>query len=62
MHSRLETVTRFLVGTFLGFMEWWMREENEHLPAAEVDRAFRSLVLPGMSSVLELELELPRSL
>ena len=31
----------------LGFMEWWMREENEHLPAAEVDHAFRSLVLPG---------------
>jgi AcrR family transcriptional regulator len=59
---RLETVTRFLVGTFLGFMEWWMREENEHLPAAEVDHAFRSLVLPGVSSVLELELELPRSL
>jgi AcrR family transcriptional regulator len=59
---RLETVTRFLVGTFIGFMDWWMREENEHLPAEQVDRAFRSLVLPGVANVLELELELPESL
>ena len=22
---RIETVTRFLVGTFIGFMDWWMR-------------------------------------
>jgi AcrR family transcriptional regulator len=59
---RLETVVRFLVGTFIGFMDWWMREENEHLPAEQVDRAFRSLVLPGVASVLELDLELPTSL
>ena len=29
---KVETVVRFLVGTFIGFMDWWMREENEHLP------------------------------
>jgi AcrR family transcriptional regulator len=59
---RLETVVRFLVGTFIGFMDWWMREENEHLSPEQVDRAFRSLVLPGVANVLELELELPTSL
>jgi AcrR family transcriptional regulator len=59
---KLETVVRFLVGTFIGFMDWWMREENEHLPAEQVDHAFRSLVLPGVSNVLELELELPKAL
>ena len=59
---RLETVVRFLVGTFIGFMDWWMREENEQLPAEQVDHAFRSLVLPGVSNVLELELELPKAL
>jgi AcrR family transcriptional regulator len=59
---RRELVVRFLVGTFIGFMDWWMREENEQLPAEQVDHAFRSLVLPGVSNVLELELELPKSL
>jgi AcrR family transcriptional regulator len=59
---RLEIVVRFLVGTFIGFMDWWMREENEHLPAEQVDHAFRSLVLPGIANVLELDLELPRAL
>jgi len=59
---KLEIVVRFLVGTFIGFMDWWMREENEHLPPEQVDHAFRSLVLPGVANVLELELELPRSL
>lgn len=59
---RLETVTRFLVGTFIGFMDWWMREENEHLPAEQVDHAFRSLVLPGVANVLELEIEVPKAL
>jgi len=59
---RMEIVVRFLVGTFIGFMDWWMREANEHLPAEQVDHAFRSLVLPGVANVLELELELPRAL
>ena len=59
---RVETVVRFLVGAFIGFMDWWMREENEHLPAEQVDHAFRSLVLPGVSNVLELDLELPKAL
>jgi len=59
---RVETVVRFLVGTFIGFMDWWMREENEHLPAEQVDHAFRSLVLPGVANVLELDLELPTAL
>ena len=59
---RLETVVRVLVGTFIGFMDWWMREENEHLPAEQVDHAFRSLVLPGVANVLELDLELPTAL
>jgi AcrR family transcriptional regulator len=59
---RLETVVRFLVGTFVGFMDWWMREENDHLPAEQVDHAFRSLVLPGVANVLELEIEVPRAL
>jgi AcrR family transcriptional regulator len=59
---RLELLVRFLVGTFIGFMDWWMREENEHLPPEQVDHAFRSLVLPGVASVLQLDLELPTSL
>jgi AcrR family transcriptional regulator len=59
---RLEIVTRFLVGTFIGFMDWWMREENAHLPPEQVDHAFRSLVLPGVANVLELDLELPKAL
>jgi len=59
---RLELMVRFLVGTFIGFMDWWMREENEHLPPEQVDHAFRSLVLPGVANVLELQMEIPRSL
>ena len=59
---RLETVVRFLVGTFIGFMEWWMRPENEHLSAETVDHAFRSLVLPGVANVLELDIEIPKAL
>jgi hypothetical protein len=45
-----------MVGTFVGFMTWWMRDENEHLSAEDVDEAFRSLVLPGVANVLGLEL------
>lgn len=52
-----EIVVRFLVGTFIGFMEWWMVEENEQLPAETVDAAFRSLVLPGVAGVLELQID-----
>lgn len=59
---RLETVVRFLVGTFIGFMDWWLREENEHLPAETVDHAFRSLVLPGVANVLGLDIEVPSAL
>jgi len=59
---RLELLVRFLVGTFIGFMDWWLRAENEHLPAEQVDHAFRSLVLPGVANALELEIELPTSL
>ena len=59
---RLETVVRFLVGTFIGFMDWWMREENEHLPAEQVDHTYRSLVLPGVANVLDLDIELPKAL
>ena len=59
---RLEVVVRFLAGTFIGFMEWWGREENENLPAETVDRAFRSLVLPGIAHVLDLEIEIPSAL
>lgn len=54
-----ETVVRFLVGTFIGFMDWWMRPENEHLPPETVDRAFRSLVLPGVARVLKVSIEGP---
>ena len=58
----LETVVSFLVGTFLGFMEWWMRPENEQLTAEQVDQAFRALVLPGVSRVLQLEIEVPTAI
>lgn len=53
----VEVVVSFLVGTFIGFMDWWIRDENEHLDAEEVNRHFRALVLPGVASVLELDLE-----
>jgi tetracycline repressor-like protein len=59
---KLETVVRFLVGTLMGFMEWWMREENDHLPAETVDQAFRSLVMPGVANVLGLDIEIPSTL
>ena len=59
---QLQTIVRFLVGTFIGFMDWWIRDENDHLAAEQVDHAFRALVLPGVANVLELELELPKSL
>jgi AcrR family transcriptional regulator len=58
----VEAVVRFLVGTFMGFMDWWLREENERLSAEQVDHAFRSLALPGVANVLGLEIELPRAL
>jgi AcrR family transcriptional regulator len=59
---RLEMVVRFLVGTFIGFMDWWMREENAHVPHEQVDHAFRSLALPGVANVLALDIELPVAL
>jgi len=59
---KLETVVRFLVGTLMGFMEWWIREENDHLPAETVDQAFRSLVMPGVANVLGLDIEIPSTL
>jgi AcrR family transcriptional regulator len=52
--ATLEMVVRFMVGTFVGFMTWWMRDENEHLPAEAVDAGFRALVLPGVANVLGL--------
>ena len=55
-----EMVVRFLVGTFIGFMDWWMRPENEHLAPETVDEGFRSLVLPGVARVLEVSIETPR--
>ncbi len=57
-----ETIVRFLVGTFIGFIEWWMGPENEQLPPETVDRAYRALVLPGIANVLGLEIEIPRGL
>jgi AcrR family transcriptional regulator len=60
--ASLEVVVRFLVGTFVGFMDWWMRDENEALPAEAVDHAFRALVLPGVANVLALDIEVPRTL
>jgi len=58
---RLEAVVRFLVGTFIGFMDWWIREENAQLPAEQVDRTFRALVLPGVSKALGVSVEIPAS-
>jgi AcrR family transcriptional regulator len=58
---RLEAVVRFLVGTFIGFMDWWIRDENGHLPAEQVDRTFRALVLPGVSRALDVAVEIPTS-
>ena len=50
-----ETVVGFLVSSLLCFMEWWMRDENAHLPPEAVDEAFRSLVLPGVTGVLRID-------
>lgn len=52
---QLEIVARFIVGTLLGFMGFWMREEYEHLPAETINEAFRALVLPGVAGVLGLD-------
>ena len=50
------------VGTFIGFMDRWIREENERLPAEQVDHAFRSLVQPWLANVLSLDIEIPNAL
>jgi len=42
--------------------DWWLREENDQIPAEQFDHAFRSLVLPGVARVLELEIDLPATL
>ena len=60
--DKLEIVVRFIVGTFIGLMDWWMREDNEQLPPETVDQAFRSLVLPGLANVLDVEIDVPRAL
>jgi AcrR family transcriptional regulator len=52
--ATLEMVVRFMVGTFVGFMTWWVRDENENLSAEAVDAGFRALVLPGVANVLGL--------
>jgi hypothetical protein len=52
---KVDTVVSFEVGSFLGFMEWWIREENEHLPPEAVDDVLRSLVLPGGTGALRIE-------
>ena len=59
--AKLEIVVRFTVGTFIGFMDWWVREENEALPPEAVDQAFRSLVLPGIANVLDVEIDIPKA-
>ena len=58
----LEAVVRFLVGTFIGFVDWWLRDENEQLSPEAVDHAFRSLVLPGVANALGLDIEIPNAL
>lgn len=52
--ATLEMVVRFMVGTFVGFMTWWVRDENEQLTAEAVDAGFRALVLPGVTNILGL--------
>jgi AcrR family transcriptional regulator len=54
---QLAIVVRFLVGTFMGFMNWWTEDENADLDAEFIDAQFRALVLPGVASVLGLDLE-----
>jgi len=54
--KQVDVVARFLVGTFIGFMNWWMEEESADLDAEAVDAQFRALVLPGVASVLGLDL------
>lgn len=41
-------IAEMIVGAFLAVMMWWMNG-HEDLSAEEVDRAFRSLVSPGLS-------------
>jgi AcrR family transcriptional regulator len=53
---QLQVVARFLVGTFLGFMNWWTEDDNADLDPEFIDTQFRALVLPGVASVLGLEL------
>jgi AcrR family transcriptional regulator len=59
--ARIEMVVAFIVGTFIGFLTWWMRDENEELSAETIDAGFRSLVLPGVSSVLGISIGDPES-
>lgn len=51
----LEIAARFVVWTFLGFMNWWTEEANADVDAETVDAMFRSLALPGVAELVGLE-------
>lgn len=51
----VEIAARYVVWTFLGFMNWWTEEANADLDAETVDAMFRSLALPGVAMFLGLE-------
>lgn len=61
-HERVQVdiVARFIVGTLLSFMGFWMRDEYEHLTAETIDQSFRALVLPGVASVLGIDLAITK--
>ena len=44
---QLQTIVRFLVGTFIGFMDWWMREENDQLPPSRSTTPFAPSSCPA---------------
>lgn len=48
--KRVGLVTRFLVSAFIGLLTWWL---EENVAPTEVDKLFRTLVLPGVAVVLD---------
>ncbi len=49
-----ELVVQFLVSSFLGLVKWWLESNTAH-SAAEMDRMFKGLTMPTMTSLFQTE-------
>jgi len=47
-----ELLTHFLVSTYISVLTWWLSSKNPS-PPKEIDAAYRCLVLPSLTSIIE---------